>query len=444
MHPYTNAQQNESKGARIMVRGENIFVYDEEGKEYLDGMAGLWSASLGFSEHRLAEVAARQMRQLPFYHYFTGSGTDVAALLAERLVGMAPVPMSKVFFVSSGSEAIDTAVKMAWYHNNALGRHQKKKIISRQKAYHGVTLAAASLTGRIGNHQDFDLPLERFYHVGCPHYYRFALPGESEEEFSIRLTQELENFILEEGSESIAAFVAEPIQASGGVLIPPMSYFDKVQKILRKYDILFIVDEVVCGFYRTGSLWGSQLFDLKPDMMIMAKQLSASYAPIGALMLNERTFRPVAENSARLGNFGHGYTYGGHPLSAAIALATLDIYQKDNISLHVERVAPIFEMALKRFQSHPLVGEVRVCGLMGAIELVEDKNTSQSFSPEKQIGPQMVAFCRVEGLILRNAGDSLCFSPPLIITIEQIEEMINRFARALKRLEEWLEKNNGF
>lgn len=440
LHPYTNARRNESEGGHIMVKGKGIFVYDEEGKEYIEGMAGLWSASLGFSEDRLIEAAIRQMRQLPFYHGFSGKGSDIAAQLSQRLIDMAPGPFSKIFFVNSGSEAVDTAMKMVWYYQNAIGNPRKKKIISRMKAYHGVTIAAASLTGRAGNHQDFDLPLPGILHTDCPHYYRFAEPGESEEEFSQRLADNLEALILREGPETIAAFIAEPVQGSGGVLIPPSGYFPRIQSLLQKYDILFLVDEVICGFGRTGYRWGSQAFDLKPDIITIAKQLSASYMPIAGLLINERVYGPLADNSAKHGNFGHGFTFGGHPVACAVALETLNIYQSDRIEERVQMLAPLLQTHLQAFADHPLVGEVRAIGLMGAIEFVQNKGNKTPFPADYLLGPQAVAFCREEGLIVRNAGDSLCFCPPMIISEDELTEMFNRFAKALKKLEEWLEK----
>jgi len=267
LHPYTNAVKHEAEGPLVLTEGKGVYVYDENGKAYIEGMAGLWCASLGFGEERLVEAATRQLRKLPYYHNFTHKAANVAIDLAEKLIEIAPVPMSKVFFTNSGSEANDTVVKMVWYYNNAIGRPQKKKIISRLKGYHGVTVAAASLTGLPTNHIDFDLPIANILHTDCPHHYRFGQEGESEEDFASRMAANLEKLILDEGPDTVAAFIAEPVQGAGGVIVPPATYFEKVQAVLKKYDILFIADEVITGFGRTGNMFGTETFRLQPDIM---------------------------------------------------------------------------------------------------------------------------------------------------------------------------------
>ena len=301
LHPATNLRSVQAEGPLVITRGEGVYVYDDEGKRYLEGMAGLWCASLGFSERRLAEAAYKQMCELPFYHSFAGKVPAISTELAERLIGMAPAGMAKVLFANSGSEANDTAIKLAWYINNALGRPQKKKIISRQRAYHGVTIASGSLTGLAFAHTDFDLPIARILHTDCPHYYRGAQPGESEEAFAARLAANLEQLILREGPDTVAAFFAEPVMGAGGVIVPPATYFDRVQPILKKYDILFVVDEVICGFGRTGHMFGSQTFNLQPDIMTLAKALSAGYVPISANLVSGKRLRHPAgaERQAR-------------------------------------------------------------------------------------------------------------------------------------------------
>ena len=271
IHPYTNLKVHETEGPLVITGGDGVFVVDENGKKYLEGLAGLWCASLGFSERRLAEAAYRQMLKLPFYHTFAHKATDIGIELAEKLLSIAPVPMSKVFFVNSGSEANDTVVKLVWYYNNALGRPRKKKIISRTKGYHGVTVASASLTGLVNNHRDFDLPIANILHVECPHFYRFGLPGETEEAFASRMADSLEQRILSEGADTVAAMIAEPVMGAGGVLLPPATYWEKIQAVLRKYDVLLIADEVICGFGRTGEMWGSTTYGIKPDMISCAK-----------------------------------------------------------------------------------------------------------------------------------------------------------------------------
>ena len=321
----------QTEGPLVIVRGEGVYVYDDEGQRYLEGMAGLWCASLGFSERRLADAAYRQMCELPFYHSFAGKVPAISAELAERLVRIAPAGMSRVLFANSGSEANDTAIKLAWYINNALGRPQKKKIISRQRAYHGVTIATASLTGLAFAHTDFDLPIARILHADCPYYYRGARPGESEEAFAARLADALEQLILREGPDTVAAFFAEPVMGAGGVIVPPATYFDRIQPILRKYDILFVADEVICGFGRTGNMFGSQTFDLQPDIITVAKALSAGYLPISANLVSGKLYEVLLAQSDKLGIFGHGYTYSSHPVPAAVALETLKIYEERDI-----------------------------------------------------------------------------------------------------------------
>jgi len=431
IHPYTNLKVHESEGPLVITEGDGVFVRGEDGKMYLEGLAGLWCVSLGFSERRLAEAAYRQMLKLPFYHTFAHKATDIGIELAEKLLSIAPAPMSKVFFVNSGSEANDTVVKLVWYYNNALGRPRKKKIISRTKAYHGVTVASASLTGLANNHRDFDLPIANILHVDCPHYYRFGLPGEAEEAFASRMAESLENRILSEGPETVAAFIAEPIMGAGGVLLPPATYWDKIQAVLRKYDVLLIADEVICAFGRTGEMWGTTMFGLNPDMITCAKALSSGYLPIGAVMVSEAIYGALVKQSEKIGVFSHGFTYSGHPVASAVALETLKIYEQDDILSHVRRVAPRMQAGLRRFADHPLVGEVRGIGLIGAIELVRDKATKAPFDPAEAVGPFLSKRAHHHGVILRPLGDSIAFCPPLIIKESEIDLMLERFSLAL-------------
>lgn len=431
IHPYTNLKLHETEGPLVITEGDGVFVRDESGKSYLEGLAGLWCASLGFSERRLAEAAHRQMLKLPFYHTFAHKAVDVGIELAEKLLSIAPAPMSKVFFVNSGSEANDTAVKLVWYYNNAVGRPLKKKIISRVKAYHGVTVASASLTGLPNNHRDFDLPIANIFHVECPHFYRFGLPGESEEAFATRLADSLEQRILTEGPDTVAAMIAEPIMGAGGVLLPPATYFQKIQAVLKKYDILFIADEVICGLGRTGEMWGSITYDLKPDIITCAKALSAGYAPIGAVMTSKPIYDALVEQSKKIGMFSHGFTYTGHPVSSAVALATLQIYEQDEILSRVRRLAPRMQQRLRAFGDHPLVGEVRGIGFIGAVELVADKSSHAAFHPAEGVGAYLNKRAHHHGLILRAIGDSIAFCPPLIISEDEIDLMCDRFALAL-------------
>jgi 4-aminobutyrate--pyruvate transaminase len=375
------------------------------------------------------------MRRLPFYPSVTAKSHAPMIDLAEMLIARAPVPMSKVFFANSGSEATDTAVKMVWYYNNARGLPAKKKLIGRVKAYHGITVAAASLTGIATNHRSFDVPLPGFLHTLCPHHYRFGLPGESEEAFASRCAEELEKLILAQGPETVAAMWAEPILGAGGVIIPPRTYYEKIQAVLRKYDVLLVADEVICGFWRTGNYWGSQTLGLEPDIITCAKALSAAYMPISAVMVNEAVFQGLAAESHVIGTFGTGFTYSGHPVPAAVAVETLKIYDETDIGGHVRRVGPHLQAELRRrFEGHELVGEVRGIGLIGAIELVEDRATRASFDPKRKIGGRLAKLCEANGVIGRALVDTLAFSPPLIITEAEIDEMLDGVGRALDEL----------
>jgi len=431
LHPYTNLSAHQRSGPFVVTHGDGIYVYDDTGKAYIEALAGLWCTSLGFANERLADVAANAMRKLPFYHGFGSKTHEASVELAERLLEISPVPMSKVFFANSGSEANDTAIKIIWYINNALGRPEKKKIISRTEGYHGVTIATASLTGLTNNQIDFDLPIERILHTDCPHYYRFGMENESEEEFATRCADSLRQLIKNEGPETIAAFFAEPVMGAGGVLPPPATYFEKVQAVLREYDILFVVDEVICGFGRTGNMFGCQTYDLKPDMISMAKGLSSGYLPISALLVSEDIFQYMVQESEKIGVFGHGFTYGGHPVSCAVALETLKIYDEMDIVGHVQRVAKHFGERIKSYSDHPLIGECRHVGLLGALELVADKETGEPFEVSRGVGAYLAAHAQEKGLISRAMGDSLAFAPPLIIEPDQIDQMFDLVDDAL-------------
>ena len=433
LHPFTNIKRLEAEGAFVVTRGRGIYVYDEHGREYIEGMAGLWSASLGFDEPRLVEAATRQMRELPFYSTFSQKSHPAAIELAERLIAMMPVPMSQVCFSNSGSEANDTAVKLVWYYNNAIGRPKKKKIISRIKGYHGVTIAAGSLTGLPYVHEDFDLPIPNIRHADCPHFYRLGKPGETEEAFGLRMAESLEALIQREGPDSVAAFIAEPIQGTGGVIIPPASYFPAVQAVLRKYDVLLIADEVICGFGRTGNMFGSQTMGLQPDIITLAKALSASFLPISATVISAPIHEALRRHSDKVASFAHGFTYSGHPVCAAVALETLKIYEERDIVGHVRRVGPRLQAGLRVLEDHPLVGEVRGIGLFAGVDLVADKASKRMFDPKLGVGVAFERAALEEGLILRGRGDTIAISPPLIITETEVDEMVARLTRALDK-----------
>ena len=436
LHPYTDLKTHQTVGPVVISRGKGVRVWDDAGKDYIESVAGLWCASLGFDNERLVQAAVTQMRKLPFYHAFTAKSHEPMIDLAEMLLARSPVPMSKVFFANSGSEANDSAIKMVWYLNNALGRPKKKKLIGRVKGYHGITLAAASLTGLPANHRSFDVPLPGFVHTITPHFYHGALPGETEEAFATRCAEELEKLILAEGPDTVAAMWAEPIMGAGGVILPPIGYFPKIQAVLRKYDVLLVVDEVICGFWRTGNYWGSQTLDIQPDILTCAKALSASYLPISAVMVNQRVFDALAHESNMIGTFGHGFTYSGHPVPAAVAIETLKIYDEMDMGTHVRRVGPYLQQALReRFLGHELVGEVRGTGLIAAMELVADKAERKNFDPAMKVGPRLTKIMEENGVIGRaSVNDTLCFSPPLIINEAEIDEMLDRVGKSLDAL----------
>jgi 4-aminobutyrate--pyruvate transaminase len=421
IHPYTNLRVHESQGPLVITQGDGVYVTDENGKTYLEAMSGLWCVSLGFSQPRLAEAAYRQMMKLPSYHTFAHKANDVGIELAEKLLSMAPAPMSKVFFTNSGSEATDSAVKLVWYYNNALERPKKKKVISRIKAYHGVTVASASLTGLANNHRDFDLPITNIIHTECPHWYRHGQPGETEEDFATRMAQSLEQLILREGADTVAAFIAEPLMGAGGVILPPATYFEKIQVVLKKYDVLLIADEVICAFGRTGNMWGSDTYGLKPDIITCAKALSSGYQPIGAVMVSPLVYDALSRQSAKIGVFSHGFTYSGHPVTSAVALETLKIYEELDIVARVRSLAPRMQNGLRSFSNHPLVGEVRGIGLIGAIELVVEG-----------AGAFLSKRAHHHGVIIRPLGDVIAFCPPLIASENEIDLMLERFSLALE------------
>ncbi len=431
IHPLTNLKRHLETGPVVVEEGEGVWVTDIHGKRYIEGMSGLWCISLGYGQERLVEAAAAQMRRLPYYHLTNHKSHSPVIELAEKLLEIAPVPMSKVWFANSGSEGNDSAARIAWYYWAAVGQPQRRKIIAHRQAYHGNTIAAASLSGMYYNHASFGLPLDGFLHVTPPHHYRFAEPGESEEAFTSRLADELDAVIQAEGADTIAAFFTEPIMGSGGVIVPPRGYFAKVQAVLAKYDILLVADEVITGFGRTANMFGTTTVGLKPDMIVCAKGLSSAYIPISALLVNGKVFDAIAEESDRVGVFGLSFTYSGHPVSAAVAREALAIYEDEDIVGHVRRMTPHFQDGLRELLDHPLVGEVRGEGLLAGVELVRDKATHEPFDAKLGIGPFCNQRAEAHGLIVRAIGDTISFCPPLIITRDEIEEMIARFRLAL-------------
>lgn len=431
LHPTTDLFAHQQEGPLVIERGEGIYVYDESGRQYIEGMAGLWCTSLGFSRPELVEAAAAQMRKLPFYHSFGNKGTLPTIDLAERLKGMMPFAASKVFFANSGSEANDTQIKLLRYYNNAIGKPHKKKIISRERAYHGVTSLTAGLTGLPAFRGGFDVENPDILHTDCPHYYKYGRDGESEAEYVARLAGNLQALIEREGPDTIAAFIAEPVMGGAGVLPPPAGYFESIQAVLRRYDIRFIADEVICGFGRTGRMFGCETYNITPDSMTVAKQLSSGYLPISAVIIDDDLYEVLVSESEKRGIFGHGYTYGGHPVCAAVALRTLELYDEIGILAHVQKVSARFLARLHALRDHPLVGETRGVGLIAGIELVADKKTKRAFNPAGGVGKAAAAKCIDHGLINRASGDALVLAPPLIITEAEIDELFDRLTRAL-------------
>ena len=435
LHPYTSIAGHLRDGPLVVAGASGARVRDIHGKDYLDAMGGLWCVNIGYGRDEVVEAIAAQARDLAYYHLFFSMSQEPAIRLADRVLSLTPERMSKVFFCNSGSEANDTQVKIAWYYNNLRGKPEKRKIISRRRGYHGVTVAAASMTGLPPVHKSFNLPLPGFVHTGCPHHYHEAVPGESERDFSRRLAVELEETILAEGPETCAAFIAEPVMGAGGVVPPPEGYFAEIQPILRKYDILFIADEVICGFGRLGHWFGTDRFNLDPDMISIAKGLTSAYVPMSAAVISEKVWRVLKEGSPETGPFAHGYTYGGHPVAAAAGLKTIEIMQREDLVGHAARVAPYFQRRLREaFADRPLVGEVRGDGLMAGIELTADKARKTPFAPELDIGARLAAELLDLGMICRGMVNTVCFSPPLVVVESDVDEMVDKFGRGLARL----------
>lgn len=433
IYPTTNFKRTETL---IIERGNGAYVYDNNGKEYLEGLAGLWCTSLGYNNQELIATTSEQMGKLSYSHMFGGKTHQVGIDLAEKISAMVPVQNAKVFFGNSGSDANDTHIKILRYYFNAIGKPQKYKIIARERSYHGVTVASASLTGLPSNHTHFNLPFDALgvLRTDAPHYYRNALANENETQFVDRIVNNLEQLILQEGPDTIAAFIVEPITGASGVIVPPVGYYHKVQAVLQKYDILFWADEVITAFGRTGNDFGCTTMGIiKPDMMTLAKQLSSAYMPISASVIRGDMYEAMIEPCSKVGTFGHGYTYSGHPVACAVALKTLEIYERDKLFEHAAQVGTYMQKRLREFCDHPLVGEVRGKGMIAAIELVANKQTGLAFT-DTMVGDFAMQACQNNGLICRVvAGSSLAFCPPLIVTKAQIDEMLEKIEKSLEQ-----------
>lgn len=432
-HPSTNLKRLQEEGPQVYDHAKGVFIYDAKGRDYLEGVAGLWCTALGYGVEEIADAARDQMMKMSFAHLFAARSHEPAIELAEKLKSVAPVPIGKAFFGCSGSDANDTQLKLLRYYNNALGRTKKKKIISRKRAYHGVTIGSGSLTSLPNFHALFDLPIDGVVRVSAPYHYREAEPGETEEAYAARLADELEAVILAEGPETIAGFIAEPVMGVGGVLAPPTDYFTRVRSILKKYDIVMVDDEVICGFWRTGEMFGASAVGMEPDTMTLAKALSSAYAPISAVLVPEWMYDAIVEPSDANGSFAHGYTYSGHPVSCAVALKTLELMERWKIGEHVKQITPLFQKRLSALADHPFVGDARGLGLVGGVELVSDKKTKANFGKPGAGGIAVERACREEGLLVRALGDTIAFCPPLVITPAEVDELFDRFERGLDK-----------
>ena len=444
LHPFTNPRHHEEVGPMIIERGEGIYVFDNAGNRYLECVAALSCVSLGWGEDRLIEAACDQMKKLAYHHSFNHLANGPAIRLAEQLINMAPEPLSKAYFASSGSEANDTAVKLIWYHNTARGMPQKRKIITHIKGYHGTTTVTASMTGIPSAHNGFGIPLPEFLHVETPHYYHGGREGESEQDFASRLALQIDKLIEDEGPETVAAFFAEPAIAAGGMIVPPESYFERVQEVLRKHDVLMVADEVICGFGRTGNLFGSETFGITPDVMILAKQLSSAYLPISSVLISDEIYEGLKTGGDQFGVLGTGFTSSAHPVTAAVALETIKIYEERNIISHAARIGDYMQHRLAELVNHPLVGEVRGVGMLAGIELVKDKSSSRhtNFAPSSMVGHRCSEYGLKHGLIVRPlADDSMAITPPLITTEGQIDEICERFENTLDETYTWVKES---
>ena len=439
LHPFTDHKELRDAGSRMITRAEGPFIYDSEGAELLDGMAGLWCVNVGYGRTELAEAAYAQMKELPYYNSFFKCSTPTPVLLSKKLAELAPKNINQVFYGSSGSESNDTALRLVRHYWALEGKPQKNRIISRKMAYHGSTVAGTSLGGMDGMHHQLGGAVPNIVHVMMPYAYELALPGESDHDFGLRAAKAVEDAILEAGADNVAAFIGEPIMGAGGVKVPPASYWPEIQRICRKHDVLLMLDEVITGYGRTGEWFAAQTYGIEADTITTAKALTSGYQPLSALLVGDRIAATLVEKG---GEFYHGYTYSGHPVACAVALKNLEIIEREGL---VERVkndtGPYFAQMLKeRVAAHSLVGEVRSVGLMGAIEIVKDKATKERFSPVGSAAVTVRDHAIANGMMMRATGDSMILSPPLIWTRATIDMAGDRILKALDLAERDLRK----
>lgn len=423
-HTFSDLASLREDGPAIVEKGDGAYIFDTAGKRYFEGNSGLWNMTLGFSETRLAAVAARQYTQFPGYHTFFGRNSKPTVALAERMLELAPVPMSRVFFTNSGSDANESVIKLLWMMWAAEGQPRRRKLLTRKNAYHGATVMASALTGK-DYVRAFGLPNAEIVTLDCPHSWRFALPGESDEDYSARLAARLEQQILAEGPETIAGMFAEPVMGAGGVIVPPDGYFRMIQPVLQRYGIPLVADEVICGFGRTGHLWGAQAVGLRPDIIVASKSMSAGYFPMGAVMLSADMDKRATAACELWEEFPHGYTTGGHPVGCAISLEAIRIITEEGILDNIRAVGPVFQAGLRTLAEHPMVGEARGLGLMGALEMVADKKTKTAYAGEYRVGDRIAKAARDLGFIIRPLGASVVLAPPFIATLDQIGQLLD-------------------
>ncbi|EKT4529710.1 aspartate aminotransferase family protein [Pseudomonas putida] len=440
LHPFTNLKDFASGklgDPTIVETGKGLCITDSTGREYIDGFAGLYCMNVGYGRTEVADAISRQAHKLAYYHSYAAHTTDELARLSDRLVKMAPGKMSKVFYGLSGSDANETQAKLVWYYNNLRGLPKKKKIITRERGYHGCSVVSGSMTGMSFYHDYMDLPVSGILRTGAPHYYWGAEPGESEEQFSARRAAELEELILREGPDTIGAFIAEPVLGTGGITPPPAGYWAAIQPILKKYDILLIADEVITGFGRTGAMFGCEKYGIEPDLITVAKGLTSAYAPLSASIVGEKVYKVMEEGADKVGAFSHGYTYSGHPIGVAAANAVLDIVEGEDIPGNAARVGAYFQKSLKEvFEGLPIVGEVRGVGLMAALEFVADPATKTRLDPALKVGARVSKAARDLNLIARAMphGEILGFAPPLVATNSDIDKIVDIAQQAVKKV----------
>ena len=430
---FTDLPTVHERGTVIVTHGEGPYIFDTQGRKYLDANSGLWNMVAGFDHPGLIKAAQDQYARFPGYHAFFGRMSDQTVMLSEKLVEVSPFESGKVFYTNSGSEANDTMVKMLWFLHASEGNPQKRKILTRVNAYHGVTAVSASMTGKPYN-SVFGLPMEGFIHLSCPHYWRFGRDGETEAEFTQRMAQELEDTIAREGADTIAGFFAEPVMGAGGVIPPSDGYFQAILPILRKHGIPVISDEVICGFGRTGNTWGCETYDFVPDAIISSKNLTAGFFPMGAVILGPELADRLQRATEAIEEFPHGFTASGHPVGCAIALKAIDVVMNEGLADNVKKLTPIFEANLARIAQNPNIGEWRGKGLMGALEAVKDKATKTPFAGNLSVSERIANACTDQGLICRPLGQSIVLAPPFIMTEAQMAEMFSKLEAALAKV----------